>query len=137
MNAPGSFIQKSYVSTMKYDKDGKPVRETYQAQSIRQTDKDGRRIQESQQAYQNTKTGIEKASHERLFNEKGHKIVKARNKLAGEEYEHNYFKGMNEGDLGQFDNEYNDYRRKVNFGQNYKMLNNRQRGTNNQLPSSK
>jgi hypothetical protein len=63
---------------------------------VRQTDKDGKRIQETQQAYQNTKNGVEKASHERLLNDKGHKIVKQRNHQQGEELEHNYFKGMGE-----------------------------------------
>ena len=132
-NIPGSYYQKSYVSTVKYDRDGRSHRESYQSQTIKQTDRDGRRIQESQQAYQNTKTGIEKASHERLLNDKGHKIVKQRNKNIREQYEHNYFKGMNENDLAQFDNEYNDYRRKINFDKNYKVIG-RQK-MNNQLHS--
>jgi hypothetical protein len=84
------------VSRVKYNKDGQPEKETYKAQTIRQTDMDGKRIQESQQAYQNTKTGVEKASHERLLNDKGHKVVKERNTKLGEEMEHNFFKGINE-----------------------------------------
>ncbi len=130
---PGSYYQKSYVSTVKYDKDGRPHKESYQSQTIKQTDKDGQKIQESQQAYQNTKTGIQKASHERLLNDKGHKVVRQRNRNLAEQYEHNYFKGMNEGDLPQFENEYNNYRQKVNFSQNYKAIENKK--LNNALPS--
>jgi hypothetical protein len=95
----GSFIQQSYVSSVKYNQNGQPEKETYTAQTVRQTDKDGKRIQESQQAYKNTGTGIEKASHERLLNDRGHKIVKQRNRQQGEELEHNFFKGMGEGKL--------------------------------------
>jgi hypothetical protein len=87
------------VTSIKYNKDGQPETETYKSQMIRQTDKDGKRIQETQQAYQNTKNGIQKASHERLLNDRGHKIVKQRNRQLDEELEHNYYKGMGESKL--------------------------------------
>jgi hypothetical protein len=85
------------VSKVKYDGQGQPHKETYQTQSIKQIDREGKSIQEKQQAYQNSRTGVQKAAHERLLNEKGHKIVKARNTNTQEEYEHNLFKGMSEG----------------------------------------
>jgi hypothetical protein len=121
---PGTFISKSYVSKVNYDQNGQPHKETYQTQSIRQTDKDGKKIQEKQQAYQNSKTGMQKAAHERLLNEKGHKIIKARNRNTGEDYEHAYFKGMNDNELENFNNDYSDYRQKVKFQDNYKLLEN-------------
>ncbi len=84
------------MSKVKYDQSGQPHKETYQTQSIKQTDRDGKSIQEKQQAYQNTKSGVQKAAHERLLNEKGLKVVKARNRNTGEEYEHNLYKGIND-----------------------------------------
>ncbi len=131
---PGTFISKSYVSKVKYDDNGQPHTETYQTQSIRQTDKDGKKIQEKQQAYQNSLTGIQKAAHERKLNEKSHKVVKARNRNTGDDYQHNVFKGMNDDELDNFNNEYNDYRQKVNFDNNYRILNNY--GSRRTLPES-
>lgn len=103
-NAPGTFVSKSYVSTVKMDKDGKPHKEVYQSQSISQTDQNGKKLTERQQAYKNSQTGLEKASHERKLDNKGrnriikgHKIVKARNKGTGDQYEHNYYNGIQEG----------------------------------------
>lgn len=122
-NFPGTSISKSYVSTVKYDSSGRPHQEVYQSQSIRQTDNTGKKIQETQRAYQNSSTGVQKAAHERLLNDRGHKYVKERNANTGDEMEHNIYKGINEEDLSQFNNEYNDYRQKSNFERNYQMLN--------------
>ena len=96
-NMQGTVITKSYVSSVKFDKNGQPHKETFQSQSIKQTDKEGKKIQERQQAYQNTKSGVQKAAHERLLNDKGVKVVKAKNVNTGDEYEHNLYKGLNEG----------------------------------------
>jgi len=82
---------------VKYDGEGQPHKETYKTQSIRQTDREGKSIQEKQQAYQNTKSGVLKAAHERLLNDKGLKVVKSKNRNSGEEYEHNIYKGISEG----------------------------------------
>ncbi len=122
-NFPGTCISKSYVSTVKYDGSGRPHQEVYQSQSIRQTDNTGKRIQETQRAYQNSSTGVQKAAHEKLLNDKGHKFVKEKNANTGDEMEHNIFKGINEEELPQFNNEYNDYRQRSNFDRNYQMLN--------------
>lgn len=132
-NMPGTFISKSYVSKVKYGGNGQPERESYQTQSIRQIDREGKKIQEKQQAYQNTRTGMQKAAHERTLDDKGHKVVKARNRNTGEEYEHNLFKGINENELESFNNDYSDYRRKVNFEKNYQYLN----GNRRSLPNNR
>jgi len=80
-------------------------------------------MQENQRAYQNSGTGVQKAAHERLLNDKGHKYVKERNINSGDTMEHQFYKGINEEDLPQFENEYKDYRQKSNFDKNYQMLN--------------
>jgi hypothetical protein len=100
-NMQGTVITKSYVSSVKYDQNGQPHKETFQSQSIKQTDKEGKKIQERQQAYQNTKSGVQKAAHERLLNDKGVKVVKGRNVNTGDEYEHNLYKGLNEGNYAR------------------------------------
>jgi len=129
-NFPGTCISKSYVSTVKYDNSGRPHQEVYQSESIRQTDKQGKKIQETQRAYQNSSTGVQKAAHERVLNDKGHKFVKEKNANTGDEMEHNIFKGINEEELPQFNNEYYDYRQKSNFEGNYQMLNTANRNSN-------
>jgi hypothetical protein len=97
-----TVIQKSYVSKVNYNENGQPQKETFQSQSIKQIDREGKKIQEKQQAYNNSGTGIQKAAHERRLNDKGHKIVKERNKNTGEEMEHTLFKGISESKIFDF-----------------------------------
>ena len=118
----GTIISKSYVSQTRYNKDGKPERESYQTQSINQLGEDGHRIQEKQEAYKNSLSGIEKAAHQRMLDGKGHKYIKERNKKTGDHKEHHLYKGMQEGELNDFNNQYNDYRQKVGFQKNYELL---------------
>ena len=120
----GTIISKSYVSQTRYGKDGKPQHETYQTQSINQIGEDGHRIQEKQEAYKNSLSGVEKAAHQRLFDNKGHKFIKERNRKTGEHKEHNLYKGMNEEELNDFNDQYNNYREKVGFQKNYELLGN-------------
>lgn len=49
--------------------------------------------------------------------------MKERNANTGDEMEHNIYKGINEEDLPQFNNEYSDYRQRSNFERNHQMLN--------------
>ena len=74
-NAPGTFISKSYVSTTKVDKDGRPQKEVYQSHSISQTDEKGKRLTEHQKAYNNSLSGLQKASHERKIDDRGKKLL--------------------------------------------------------------
>ena len=101
---------------------GQPVKESYQSRFIRQVGDDGHRISEKQEAYKNS-NGIQKATHQRILDDRGVKLIKQRNKNTGEQEEHNIFRGMNEIDLDNFNREYNDYRQKVGFKRNYQMLN--------------
>lgn len=117
---PGTFISKSYVSRVNY-KDGKPQKEVYQSQAINQLGSDGRRIAERQEAYKNS-NGLEKASHQRTLDGRGQKCIKQRNRNTGEQNEHNIYKDMQESDLENFNREYNDYRQKCGFQNNYRAL---------------
>ena len=50
-------------------------------------------------------------------------ILIQRNVNTGEQSQHNLYKGIQESDLDNFNKEYNDYREKVHFQDNYKYLN--------------
>ena len=119
---PGTVIAKSYCSKVDY-RDGQPHQECYQSQSINQIGQDGHKISEKQEAYKNSRTGVQKAAHQRLLDDKGMKQIRQRNINTGEQEEHNIFKGMQESELDNFNQNYNDYRNKIGFQKNYKLLN--------------
>ena len=119
---PGTVISKSYCSKVDY-RDGQPHQECYQSQSINQIGQDGHKISEKQEAYKNSRTGIQKAAHQRLLDDKGMKQIRQRNINTGAQEEHNIFKGMQESELDNFNQNYNDYRNKIGFQKNYKFLN--------------
>jgi hypothetical protein len=97
----GTVISKSYVSTVKYDQNGQPQMQEYSSQSIDQFTKDGK-LSEKKQAFQDSVKGVKKASHQRILNDQGHKIVKTRDYTKNEEFEDHYYKGMNEGMLIEY-----------------------------------
>ena len=117
----GTVISKSYCSKIDY-RDGQPHEECYQSQSINQI-KDGHKISEKQEAYKNSRTGVQKAAHQRMLDDRGMKQIRQRNINTGEQEEHNIFKGMKEDEMDNFNQNYNDYRNKVGFQNNYKYLN--------------
>ena len=119
---PGTVITKSYSSKIDY-RDGRPHQESYQSQSINQIGRDGHKISERQEAYKNSRTGVQKAAHQRVLDDKGMKQIRQRNINTGEQEEHNIFKGMREEELNDFNKNYNDYRNKIGFQKNYKYLN--------------
>ena len=119
---PGTVITKSYSSKIDY-RDGRPHQESYQSQSINQIGRDGHKISERQEAYKNSRTGVQKAAHQRVLDDKGMKQIRQRNVNTGEQEEHNIFKGMREEELDDFNKNYNDYRTKIGFQKNYKYLN--------------
>ena len=119
---PGTVITKSYSSKIDY-RDGQPHQECYQSQSINQIGTDGHKISEKQEAYKNSRTGVQKAAHQRILDDKGMKQIRQRNVNTGTQEEHNIFKGMREEDLNDFNKNYNDYRNKIGFQKNYKYLN--------------
>lgn len=93
----GTVITNSYVSSINYDKNGNPIKKEYSSQGIDQINKDGTKISEKQQAYKDYEKGIKKASHQRLLNDVGQKIVKTKDYKNNHEYEDNYLHGINEG----------------------------------------
>ena len=119
---PGTVITKSYSSKIDY-RDGQPHQECYQSQSINQIGSDGHKISEKQEAYKNSRTGVQKAAHQRILDDKGMKQIRQRNINTGAQEEHNIFKGMREDEVNDFNKNYNDYRNKVGFQKNYKYLN--------------
>ena len=118
----GTVITKSYSSKIDY-RDGRPHQECYQSQSINQIGKDVHKLSEKQEAYKNSRTGVQKAAHQRLLDDKGMKQIRQRNINTGAQEEHNIFKGMREDELNDFNKNYNDYRNKRGFQKNYKYLN--------------
>ena len=58
-----------------------------------------------------------------MLDDRGTKLIKQRNVNTGEQSEHNILKGLQESEVGGFNQEYNDYRQKVHFQDNYKYLN--------------
>ena len=90
---PGTVITKSYSSKIDY-RDGRPHQESYQSQSINQIGRDGHKISERQEAYKNSRTGVQKAAHQRVLDDKGMKQIRQRNINTGEQEEHNILKGI-------------------------------------------
>lgn len=93
----GTVISKSYVSSVNYDKNGKPIKKEYTSQGIDTYDKNGTKISEKQSGYRDEEKGIKKECHQRLLNDVGHKIVKTRDYINKEEREDNFYKGIREG----------------------------------------
>lgn len=113
-NMPGSsFVSKSYCSTVSYNGSGEPVREVFKSESYNTVDASGKKIGESKTAYENTAKGIQKAAHEKHLDDKAYKIVKEKELNSGEEIESNYYKGLNENDLDQFNSEFTQHKEKV------------------------
>ena len=119
---PGTMISKTYVSKVDYS-GGQPKEESYQSQAIKQFGEGGHSISEQQEAYKNSMTGVQKAAHQRLLDDRGTKLIKQRNINTGEQSEHNILKGLYENEVTGFNQQYNDYREKVHFQDNYKYLN--------------
>lgn len=132
-----TVMTQSYTSTINY-KNGKPQKEIYKTHSIKQIDHEGHCIHEKQEAYQNTGTGIEKASKLRELDGKGQKIIKKRNIFTGDQEHNNILNGINEEDLEEFDTQYNKHKEKSKI-QNHieKFLGNKRINTNKKLNNDK
>ena len=122
MGGPGTMISKTYMSKVDYSS-GQPHEESYQSQAIKQFGEGGHNISERQEAYKNSYTGVQKAAHQRLLDDRGTKLIKQRNVNTGEQSQHNILKGLQENEVDSFNQQYNDYREKVHFQDNYKYLN--------------
>jgi len=97
-------MQQSTVTNMRTGPDGKPVKETYKTRAHGATGK-GNKVVDRHQMYENTGTGMQKASHERMLNDKGRKVIKERIGNNINKYDH--FKGMAISDADHFDSDWN------------------------------
>ena len=93
----GTVISKSYVSTVKYDENGNPVKKEYTSQGIDQYTNDGTKISEKKQGFKDYEKGIKKASHQRTLNDVGQKIIKTKDYKNNHENEEHYLHGIREG----------------------------------------
>jgi hypothetical protein len=91
-----TVFSSSYVSSVTYDKGGKPVKKEFQSQGIDHF-KNGQKISEKKQAFKDYENGIKKASQQRTLNDVGQKIIKTRDYRNNETSENTYYRGMNEG----------------------------------------
>lgn len=101
MGGGGHFVKQTFVSSTKMGPDGRPISEKYQTKAQGAFGSDGNRIAERQQMYENSGTGLQKASHERVFNDKGRKIVKER--LGDQMNSYDHYKNMRDEEASQFD----------------------------------
>jgi len=116
-NIPGSqFVSKSYSSTVSYNGSGEPVREVFQSESYNTVDEKGKKIGEKKIAYENTGIGIQKAAHEKHLDDKAYKIVKEKQLNSGDEIESNYYKGIHEQDLNNFNSEFIRQKEQIKLG---------------------
>ena len=95
-NDGSTVFSSSYVSSVTYDKGGKPVKKEFQSQGIDHF-KDGQKISEKKQAFKDYENGIKKASQQRTLNDVGQKIIKTKDYRNNEVSENTYYRGMNEG----------------------------------------
>ena len=122
-NSPNSScFSRSFVSKSTYDGTGEPKKEVFQQETYSKVDEKGKKIKESKAAYENTYKGIQKAAHEKVIDEKGHRIVKEKNLNTGDDLEEVYYKGINQDDLENFNKEYIEFKDKVKFDKYKKML---------------
>ena len=119
---PNTVFDKSFIIQVKKNEDGEDEKELYKSQSIKHYSDDGHFIKEQQEAYKNFLSGIEKVSHLRILDEKGHKFIKERNRNTGEIKEKNIFKNLKEDELDKFNVFYNNYRNKIQFQKYYNFL---------------
>lgn len=99
----GHFVQQTFVSSTKMDRDGRPVQESYQ-NKVAGAIGNGNRVIERQQAYGNTGTGLQKASHERMLNDQGRKVVKER--IGNQMNSYDHYKNMREEEAQHFDDQW-------------------------------
>ena len=128
MGNSDNIITKSTYTKIEYE-NGKPINEEYyQAESVNHKDKKGHKITEKKEKYKNNKTGIEKVSHQKLFDGKGTKTIKKINVNSGDKEEHNIYKGIKESNVKDFNKKYNSFKEKVKLDdmfQKVKLLGNK------------
>ena len=131
INNNGSTIISQVYCSRFDNKNGEPHEERYESHSIEQTDKEGHDISEKNELYKNS-NGIQKAAQQCMLDKKGTKTIKQRNVKNGEHNEKKLYKNLEEKDVDKFNKEYNQYKEKVGFKKNYKVLNEMNKCFNNE-----
>ena len=96
------------------DAHGNPQHERYQTKAVGKLGPDGR-IGERKQLYQNSATGMEKASHERTMNNQGRKMVKEHVRGSNTQNTYDYYKGISETQGPSFDREWESAAKRMGF----------------------
>lgn len=99
----GHFVQQTFVSSTKMDANGRPIQEKYQ-NKVAGAIGNGNKVIERQQLYDNSATGLQKASHERMLNDKGRKVVRER--IGDQMNSHDHYRNMREEESHQFDQQW-------------------------------
>eukprot|EP00347_Sterkiella_histriomuscorum_P010066 403338814 len=109
-NGQGQFVSQSYVSSTVLGPDGRPIQQKY-GQKVAGAIGNGNKVIERQQMYDNSATGLQKASHERMLNGQGRKIVKER--VGQNQNAHDFYKNLREEEAHEFDNRWDQAARQV------------------------
>eukprot|EP00747_Dinoflagellata_sp_TGD_P022913 gnl/TRDRNA2_/TRDRNA2_129417_c0_seq1.p1 gnl/TRDRNA2_/TRDRNA2_129417_c0~~gnl/TRDRNA2_/TRDRNA2_129417_c0_seq1.p1 ORF type:complete len:236 (-),score=53.52 gnl/TRDRNA2_/TRDRNA2_129417_c0_seq1:62-769(-) len=96
----GSFQCQTMCFSSSMGADGKVHTQRFSSSTVGDRN---RQLVETQQAYANSQTGIDKMSMERHMGPQGRKIVKERSAFSGEERQTEMLRGMEEHEVGRFD----------------------------------
>merc|ERR1719387_3002679 len=99
----GHYSCQTMVMSSNMGADGKMHTEKFASSSVGNNQMG---LRETQQAYSNSSTGMDKMSMERQMQDKGRKMVKERNRHTQEERQTEMFKGIEEHEAPQFDQEW-------------------------------
>eukprot|EP00930_Biecheleria_cincta_P081747 TRINITY_DN7105_c0_g1_i1.p1 TRINITY_DN7105_c0_g1~~TRINITY_DN7105_c0_g1_i1.p1 ORF type:complete len:302 (-),score=57.50 TRINITY_DN7105_c0_g1_i1:211-1116(-) len=100
----GSFSSQTFSFSSTMGSDGRMHTEQFSSSSVGDRH---RNMYETQQAYSNSSTGVDKMSLERQMDGRGRKVVKERNRESAEERQTDMYKGMNEDQWGEFEQQWN------------------------------
>ncbi len=109
-STPGTMSQQVFVYSSRRDADGKTHEERYRSASFTDV---GRGVHEHRQMYRNS-AGAEKVGHARILGNRGKKTVVERNRQ-GDERQSQILRGMDEGEVGDFDRDWATNTRQLKF----------------------
>lgn len=124
----GVGMSKTYVYSKSMGEDGTPHEEKYYANRIAGLTKEGEKIGEFEEMYDNTRTREKRLAKERILNDQGRRVIK-RKIGEGPEEVRNIYRGINENQVGEFDQRWKRGANSVNLiGQFPNQFNGRQIG---------
>ena len=117
----GTFYSKVYYTSYN-NLNGKPNKECYQSQSIKQIN-NGHNISETKEAYKNS-DGVEKSAYQRGLDDKTARFIKEKNIKTGKKDQHKVIKGIEENEIKNFNKEYDEFSKKCGFRKIFHNLDN-------------